>query len=209
MKSQDIFILLKLVSLDQQAKACGGEFIDPLVQVNISDCHGWVMEDKKPYFKQSLSGAYSNRGLEASTGVSKSEVNASIRRSISVGMAKLDRKTKLPKANVRALLEFIIHGIKYVYPANPSAIVRGIPTAIAAPVLKGKLMSAGEFIHVWPDALGNEKGQSIDPLYRSVPMAVKRDPRLYDFLALVDAIRLGAGRETAFAIKELKNRLRA
>jgi hypothetical protein len=209
MKSQDIFILLKLVSLDQQAKACGGEFIDPLVQVNVSDCYGWVMEEKKTYYKQSLSDAYSNRGLEASTGVSKSEVNASIRRSISVGMAKLDRKTKLPKANVRALLEFIIHGIKYVYPANPSAIVRGIPTAIAAPVLKGKLMSAGEFIHVWPDALGNEKGQSIDPLYRSVPMAVKRDPRLYDFLALVDAIRLGAGRETAFAIKELKNRLRA
>jgi len=71
------------------------------------------------------------------------------------------------------------------------------------------MMSAGEFIHVWPDALGNEKGQSIDPLYRSVPMAVKRDPRLYDFLALVDAIRLGAGRETAFAVKELKSRLRA
>ncbi len=125
---------------------------------------------------------------------------------MSVGMAKLDRKSKLPKTNIRALLEFIVHGIKYVFPANPSAIVRGIPTSIAAPVLKGKLMTAGEYIYVWPDALGNEKGQSVVPLYKTVPMAVKKDPRLYEFLALVDAIRLGAGR--AFAAKELKKTLR-
>ena len=184
MKSQDIFILLKLVSLAQQMNDGDDKSVPPEIS------------------------SYSNRGLEASTGVSKSEVNASIKRSIEAGMAKLDRKTKLPKANVNALIEFIIHGIKYVYPVKPSGIVRGIPTSIAAPVLEGKIMTSGEFICVWPDALGEQMGQGITPLYKTVPMAVKKDPRLYEYLALIDAIRLGRGRESTFAAKVLKEKLR-
>ena len=211
MKSQDIFILLKLVSLEQQAKDyLDGGIIQP-AKSYVYDWQGWELEEEilAQDYEQSLSEAYSNRGLEASTGVSKSEVNSSLKRSMSVGMAKLDRKTKLPKANINALLEFIEHGIKYVFPASPSAMVRGIPTSIAAPVLEGKLMTAGEYIYVWSDAMGKEMGQSVKPLYKTVPMAVKKDPRLYGFLALVDAIRLGAGRESAFAAKELEKRLKA
>ena len=196
MKSQDIFILLKLVSLEQQAKDNIGSGLLQPAKGYVYDWQGWELDEEQLArdFEQSQSEMYSNRGLEASTGVSKSEVNASIKRSMSVGMAKLD---------------IIIHGIKYVYPAKPSAIARGIPTSIAAPVLEGKLMTAGEYIHVWPDALGKEKGQSIEPLYKSVPMAVRKDPRLYGFLALVDAIRLGASRESAFAAQELEKRLSA
>ena len=123
-------------------------------------------------------------------------------------MAKLDRKTNLPKANISALIEFLVHGIKYVFPAKPSAIVRGIPTSIAAPVLKGKLMTAGEYICVWPDVMGKEMGQSVNPLYKTVPMAVKKDPRLYSYLALVDAIRVGHSRESALAAKELEKKIR-
>lgn len=47
-----------------------------------------------------LVDAYSSRGLEASTGGSKTEVNASLKRSYNIGMAKIDRKSKLPKANI-------------------------------------------------------------------------------------------------------------
>jgi hypothetical protein len=211
MKSQDIFILLKLVSIDQQVKEVKENMEQP-IKAYVHGWEGWSLEEDpedNDSDKNVLADAYSNRGLAASTGVSKSEVNASIKRSIDIGMAKLDRKSKLPKANVSALFEFIVHGIKYVYPARPSAIVRGIPTSIAAPVLEGKLMTAGEFIFVWPDAMGKEKGQSVNPLYKTVPMAVKKDPRLYGFLALVDAVRMGQGRESTFAAKELEKRLRA
>lgn len=208
MKSQDIVILLKLISLDQQKK-------QNLKQPRKADSNGlagWSLNEGPESYQVPqpiMDDAFSNRGLEASTGISKSEVNASIKRSIAVGMAKLDRKTKQPKANVSALLEFIEHGIKYVYPANPSAITRGIPTSFAAPVLHGKLMTAGEFIYVWPDAMGKEQGQAVEPLYKTVPMAVKNDPRLYDYLALIDAIRLGKGRESSLAAKELDKRLHA
>jgi len=210
MKSQDIFILLKLVSLEQQAGLYNirKENLDSESKL---EREGWKIEDRPIYpvaGDSALADACSSRGLETSTGVSKSEVNTSINRSIAIGMAKLDRKSKLPKANVNALLEFIVHGIKYVFPANPSAIVRGIPTSFAASVLKGKLMTAGEFIYVWPDAEGNDKGQSVQPLYKTVPMAVKNDPRLYGFLALIDAIRLGQSRERSFAAKQLEKMLR-
>ncbi len=209
MKSQDIFILLKLVSIAQQA----GLYNVRKEDLDVGDKQagqGWKIEDRPVNLvvgHSALADACSCRGLEASTGVSKSEVNASINRSIAIGMAKLDRKSKLPKVNVSALLEFIVHGIKYVFPANPSAIVRGIPTSFAAPVLKGKIMTAGEFICVWPDAEGSEKGQSVQPLYKTVPMAVKKDPRLYSFLALIDAIRGGGARESEIAKKELAIRL--
>ena len=199
------------MSLEQQSKEFLGEAMVQPVKGYVYDWQGWELDKDilAQDYEQSLSEAYSNRGLAASTGVSKSEVNASIKRSMSVGMAKVDRKSKLAKANINALLEFIQHGIKYVFPAKPSAMVRGIPTSIAAPVLEGKLMTAGEYIYVWPDAMGKEMGQSVEPLYKTAAMAVKKDPRLYGFLALVDAIRLGAGRESTFAYKELERRLKA
>lgn len=95
-------------------------------------------------------------------------------------MVNLDQHTNRPKANLNALREFIIHGLKYVFPAKPAEIVRGIPTSFAAPVLEGQLMTTGEIIYVWPDARGKSKGQSVDPLFKSVPNAVKRDPLLYE-----------------------------
>lgn len=152
---------------------------------------------------------YSVRALSASTGIGKSEVSNSLVRSSNAGLLKTDRKSKLPKANARALAEFIPFGIKYVFPVKPGEIVRGVPTAFAAPGLEGKLMSAGELQPVWPDARASTKGQKIEPLYKSVPEAVKQDSALYDYLALVDAIRLGNPREAQLATQLLKDRLMA
>lgn len=191
MKSQDIVILLKLVSLQQEDQPNGG-------------CRRGYEDDIDLF---PFDDRYSVRGLAAALGISKSEVSASINRSIAAGMAIHDRKNSQPKANRKAILEFISHGLKYVYPAKPAEIARGVPTAFAAPVLESELLSAGEFIYVWPDAKGKEKGQSIKPLFKSVPMAIKEDPRLYEYLALIDAIRLGNPRESKIAVRILEERL--
>jgi len=178
MKSQDILILLKLVCLKQQ-------LID-----------------------EELREQSSVRALEAALGVSKTEVNASINRSIEAGLAIKDRKIGYPKPNVNALLEFLIHGIKYVFPVKPAEIVRGLPTAFDAVVLKGELKSAGGIKCVWSDPNGKEQGQAIQPLFRSAPEAAKQDQQLYHYLALVDAIRIGKPREATLAkqlLKELIN----
>ena len=153
--------------------------------------------------------SYSVRALSAATGIGKSEVSNSLVRSTNAGLLKTDRRSKLPKANIRALAEFIPSGLKYVFPVKPGELVRGVPTAFAAPVLDGKLMSAGELLPVWPDAHASTKGQKIEPLYKTVPEAIKQDAALYDYLALVDAIRLGGSRETQLATQLLQDRLMA
>jgi len=186
MKSQDIVILLKLISLRQQERDPNGS----------ARSRGYFPDDP-----------YSVRALEDALGISKSEINNSLNRSINSGLAIKDREQSQPKANVKAVFEFIIFGLKYVYPVKPGPLARGMATAFAAPVLSSKLMSAGESIFVWPDADGRDQGQSIEPLFKSVPFAAQQDERLYESLALVDAIRLGNAREKNVARKELEMRL--
>ncbi len=212
MKSQDIIVLLKLVSLHQQLNG-----IDQLRNEGrsslIPDWQGWdestPLEGRGNRPVKILAEEFSVRGLEASLGISKSEVNASIKRSYQTGLALQERKTGYPKANVKGLLEFIVHGLKYVFPAKPGAMVRGIPSAAAAPVLQGELISVSNYICVWPDAHGNDMGQALTPLFKSVPYAVRHDLELYATLALVDAIRLGNPREMKLAQKLLEQRLTA
>src|SRR5690606_37706976 len=134
--------------------------------------------------------------------------SGALRRCTEVGLVKAGRATGFPRANTRALYGFVMNGLKYVFPARPGPLVRGIPTAHAAPVLAGCLFSAGEHIHVWEDVLGRVQGQRVEPLYRSVPYAVRRDAELYAMLALVDAVRLGQERESTLAGKLLARYLR-
>ena len=205
MKSQDIVLLLKLVSLGREESAA---LPGNRVELGIpDDWHGWASpEDEKP--SQVTTDMYSVRALEESTGISKSEVSGSLRRCMEIGLAKVERGTGIPRTNTRALLGFVVHGLKYVYPARAGALVRGIPTAHAAPVLAGRLLSAGEHVHVWEDAHGSVLGQRVEPLHKGVPHAVRRDAALYAMLALVDAVRLGQERESALAGKLLAEYLR-
>jgi hypothetical protein len=59
----------------------------------------------------------------------------------------------------------------------------------------------------WPD--GNTRGIEFESLYKSVPQAALHDPNLYQFLALVDAIRDGRASERKIAERDLVRRLRA
>lgn len=187
MKSQDVVVLLKLVSLED-----GERDIGP------SPARHSVTTGEDPY---------SVRGLEAALGISKTEVSASIKRSLGSGLAIKDRKSGRPKPNRRQLREFIVHGLKFVFPAKPGAMQRGVPTAFAAPVLRESLHSAGSLINVWPYARGQEMGQSVEPLFKTVPEAAEKDERLYAYLALTDAIRLGNQREAGVAANLLTERL--
>ena len=51
------------------------------------------------------------------------------------------------------------------------------------------------------------RGEGLEPLYKSVPRAARADAQLYEWLALVDAVRAGRARERELAVKELRSRL--
>jgi len=133
--------------------------------------------------------------------MSQSEVSESVARSKYAGL--LDPKGK--KVMRLALLDFLEKGVCYAFPQRPGPIVRGVPTAHSASPLNKIIQSTEQY--VWPYGKGTVKGQSIMPLYLSVPEAVIKDAKLHELLALVDALRVGRAREKEIAIKELTNRI--
>ena len=111
--------------------------------------------------------------------------------------------------NNNNLKEFLIHGVKYAFPVERGGPTRGIPTAEAAPPLNLHSPQDFQLPPVWPHAEGLVRGISFSPLYKTVPKAAQLDPKLYELLALVDAIREGRAREREIAIRELTARIDA
>ncbi len=134
--------------------------------------------------------------------ISQSEVSESLNRSVMAGLIANNKKRVL----FSAVQEFIFYGVKYVYPQKPGTMVRGIVTAHSAMPLVKDIQSNQNF--VWPYSQGNQRGFAVEPLHPNVPKACLNDVKLYELLALLDAIRLGNVREQKMAMKELKKRLK-
>ena len=106
-----------------------------------------------------------------------------------------------------AVEEFLVHGVKYAFPAQRGSGTRGLPTAYAAPPLCDLIRQPDEPPPVWPTVNGTIRGYAFEPLDDHVPDAALRDRKLYEMLALVDALRDGRARESTLAAAELKMRL--
>jgi hypothetical protein len=141
--------------------------------------------------------------LAVELAMSPSEVHSGVKRAAAARL--LDPQRNVPI--LRALLEFLVHGVKYAFPPDRGPLTRGLPTAYAAPPLNALIVLPDEPPPVWADPEGKIRGYAFSPLYPSVPKAAALDPALYELLALVDAIRDGRARERELAIKELTARL--
>jgi len=146
----------------------------------------------------SLKNGWQNKDLAAGLNISQSEISESLNRSAIAGLISPDKK----KVFKGGLLKFIEFGLGYVFPAEPGAMERGIPTAHSAPVLKDLIVSQENY--VWPYAKGKVRGQAIPPLYPNQVQAVLQDDKLYNMLALTDSIRIGKVREKDKAMDLLK-----
>jgi hypothetical protein len=105
------------------------------------------------------------------------------------------------------LKEFLIHGVKYVFPVERGGPTRGVPTAEAAAPLDRHFSKDFDLPPVWPHPTGPLRGIAFSPLSKNVPQAALKDSKLYELLALVDAIREGRTRERQIAIDELSARI--
>jgi len=135
--------------------------------------------------------------------ISPSEVSEALNR---CKIARLiDRKKRTVHLN--SLKEFLIYGLKYVFPVEPGSIVKGIPTAHSAYPINEHIVP-GVDDYVWQYAKGNQRGQAIEPLYKTLPAIIQSDPLFYELLVIVDTIRVGRVREIKIAIEELEKRFR-
>lgn len=145
--------------------------------------------------------------MAADLGLSPSEVHGALQRLRSATLIHGPEMRGRP--NVPAIEEFLLHGVKYAFPAQHGPLARGVPTSYAAPPLNAKIVPGSEPVPVWPWPEGDTRGVGLKPLYKTVPLAASRDSGLYELLALLDAVRDGRARERHAAEGELIKRIRS
>ncbi|QDV05566.1 hypothetical protein Poly30_10640 [Planctomycetes bacterium Poly30] len=116
-------------------------------------------------------------------------------------------RSEKPRPVRASLLRFLEGGVPFAFYAHPGEMVRGVPTAHWAPPLSEQLVAMPQSLLVWPSAKGKARGQSLRPLYKTVPEAAAESESLYAALALVDALRVGRQRERKLAMSELSKLL--
>ena len=73
--------------------------------------------------------------IAADLNMSPSEIHAAIKR---LQQARLLHGPEMQeKPNLSALEEFLVHGVKYAFPAEHGEVTRGLPTSFAAPPAEG------------------------------------------------------------------------
>ena len=137
--------------------------------------------------------------------MSASEIHSAVQRLKSSRLLHGSEMNEKP--NLSALEEFLIHGVKYAFPATRGGLTRGMPTSYATEPLCRLIKAGSEPVPIWADPNGTMRGIALTPLYKTVPEAAKLDSLLYERLALIDAIRDGRARERNLAEKELKKSL--
>ena len=142
-------------------------------------------------------------GLAEAVGMSQSQVYRSLGRAEGARLYVSSRRAPIRAA----LLQFLLHGVPYAFPATRGGRTRGTATSVIADPLRDRFFPGGVHaegeVPVWPDAEGDLVGYAVEPLHPSVPAAARRDGGLYRLLALVDALREGRARERALATEML------
>jgi hypothetical protein len=132
--------------------------------------------------------AWGAAGLARELGLSAYEVVVGLERARRVGILDEEKRA----VRTAALMEFLTHGLQYVFPAEISGTRRGIPTAELA----------GRF--VWPTADGEATGLALEPLD---PCARRTAGAARELLSLVDTLRAGRVWERMLALRELRRSL--
>ena len=151
------------------------------------------------------SDGWTVRSIGEPIGLDPAGVHRALKRLADARLVDAKRR-RVNRANAE---EFLVHGLKYLFPARQGGMSRGVPTAWAAAPLSEELAPVDEPPPVWPDARGDARGVSLEPLHEKAPEIASRDRNLAERLALIDAIRIGDGRVRSLAERRLSESLRA
>ena len=98
--------------------------------------------------------SYSQLALELV--MSPSEVHACVKRAQARHLLHGPGLQNRP--NMAALEEFLVHGVKYVFPAERGELTRGVPTSYGAEPLRSVIAPGTDPIPVWPYEWGKQRG---------------------------------------------------
>lgn len=144
------------------------------------------------------------RDLANELGFDVAGTHRALRRLSEAGLYSPERR-QLRRAPIE---EFLVHAVKFSFPARWGSEARGIPTSWAAEPLKDELAAPASLPPVWPSSSGTLRGLELAPLHPIVPQAAQADPVLWRRLALVDALRSDdSARITGLAVAHLKEEI--
>lgn len=205
LKPQDFLVALKLVAWGEQRWTYARLALE--LGISVSEAHACI--------KRGLQAGLLllNRESLPDTAAGSSALGVQEPAAIYRVTRKRVRRSALPDSEAVAdnavrphghnLAEFAVHGAKYAFPAEKLPLVVGVPTSHSAPAFAG-VFAPGSTDFVWPHPNGSVRGVGVEPLHPSVPFAAMQDAKLYEMLALFDALRVGKARERGMALERLQ-----
>lgn len=144
--------------------------------------------------------------LAADLGIAASEVHGSVERCRQAQLLVAVRSREI--VSKRHFHELLSIAAPRIFFATRGSITQGMPTGVYARPLES---SMGEIRRdalpvVWIGSEGDIRGEGIAPIHPSAPEVARKDPLVYELLALVDVVRVGdtQSRNRAIALLERK-----
>lgn len=205
LKPQDFLVALKLVAWGEQRWTYAR--LAQELGISVSEAHacikrglqaGLLLPNREP--PPDAADGSGGLGVQELKGIYRVTRKRARRSALPDSEAVADNAVRPHSHN---LAEFALHGAKYAFPAVKLPLVVGVPTSHSAPAFAG-VFAPGSTDFVWPHPNGSVRGVGVEPLHPSVPFAAMQDAKLYEMLALFDALRVGKARERGMALERLQ-----
>ena len=134
--------------------------------------------------------------LNQELGICQSEISCSIQRSMLAVLINYQEKVIISN-----LKEFLRHGFRYTFPAQPGHYQKGLQTRSCFK------LSGHKDKYVWAEPGGTAEGIAIKPLHWCLNGIQNTYPKLIQACQLLDHIRMGEKEERLQAIKLLNKLL--
>ncbi len=157
-KSQDIVVLVKLISIEKMIIKFNDLYED---EYNFYYLNDSLYDTQKFFDFQSISLLLSMRGLAESINISKSETAECIKRLYKIGLLtfknqKNGERIELSnlnwEVNKRSFFKLIVNSFEFFFKTEPKAIDIGIPTVFSNELLKSHLAYSSPLPFIWPIA---------------------------------------------------------
>jgi hypothetical protein len=207
LKPQDFLVALKLVAWGEQRWTYAR--LAQELGMSVSEAHGAVkrgleagllLQNRPALSLPQTDGSGAAPSVQEPQGIYRVTRKRVRRVAASESEAVADNPARPHSHN---LAEFALHGAKYAFAAKKLPLVVGVPTSHSAPAFAG-VFAPGSSDFVWPHPNGSMRGVGVEPLHPSVPFAAMQDAKLYEMLALFDALRVGKARERGMALERLQ-----
>ncbi len=205
LKPQDFLVALKLVAWGAQRWTYAR--LAQELGISVSEAHacikrgllaGLLLPNREPL--PDMAGGGNAPGVQEPVGIYRVTRKRVRRAAVADEDAVADNAVRPHSHN---LAEFALHGAKYAFPGVRLPLTVGVPTSHSAPAFAG-VFAPGSTDFVWPHPNGAVRGVGVEPLHPSVPFAAMQDAKLYEMLALFDALRVGKVRERGMALERLQ-----